>query len=70
MIRRIRHWLRMPLFTKRELRNLNGFWFAAVTHDFVRVFTGDQESLKLSLEVSDALDEFLAAIEWIEGMQA
>jgi hypothetical protein len=60
----------MPLLTKREKRNLSGFWFYAVTNDFVRVIKDDPESLKLSLYISDVLDEFLDAIEWIEEMQA
>jgi len=70
LIQRIRHWLRCPLLTKREQRNLTGFWFHAVTNDFIRVFDGTRESLALSLEISELLDEFLDAIEWIEGMQA
>jgi hypothetical protein len=70
MILRIRRWLRMPLFTKRELRNLNGFWFCATTKNFVRVYKGDTESIELSLGIMDALDEFLDAIEWIEEMKA
>jgi len=62
--------LRLPLLTKRERRNLNGFWFHAVTNDFVRVFEGDSGSISLSLSIADALDDFLEAIEWIEEMQA
>jgi hypothetical protein len=60
----------MPLLTKRERRNLNGFWFYATCNDFIRVFTGDRKSLKLSLEIAELLDEFADAIEWIEEMQA
>jgi len=62
--------LRLPLLTKREQRNLNGFWFHAVTNDFVRVYRGDLKSLALSIQISESLDEFADAIEWIEGMKA
>lgn len=70
MRRRVRHWLRLPLLTKREQRNLNGFWFSATTRDFMRVYKGDEASLKLSIELAYALDEFAAAINWIEEMKA
>jgi hypothetical protein len=62
--------LRLPLLTKRERRNLNGFWFYAVTHDFMRRDFGSREQIKISLAVVDILDEFADAIEWIEEMKA
>jgi hypothetical protein len=62
--------LRLPLLTKRERRNLNGFWFSAVHRDFIRVFRGDEASLKLSIDIAYSLDEFAAAINWIEEMKA
>jgi hypothetical protein len=36
----------------------------------MRVYRGDEASLKLSIELAYALDEFAAAINWIEEMKA
>jgi hypothetical protein len=64
MRRRIRHWLRLPLLTRRERRNLNGFLFLSISD------IGKVESIDEKLLRCDLVDEFDTAITWMEGLQA
>lgn len=66
MILLVRHWLRLPLLTRRERRNLNGSWWLAV----VDVTSGDKKTLDQRVAAAEAIEEFLAAIEWLEDMRA
>ena len=74
MIRLVRHWLRLPLLTQRERRNLNGFWWAAGTIEFPKLMREDFYKHDIPLDDKSALveiiNEFMDAIEWIEGMKA
>jgi len=70
MIRKIRHWLRLPLLTKRQLRTLNGFWWCAALNEFTEMAKNPDSNHADKQAVSEIIDEFIDAIEWIEKMKA
>ena len=74
MIRRIRHWLRLPLLTRHERKMLNDFWWAMVTKNFPNIMRDDMWGQEIPLAdkfaVTYIIDEFADAIDWLEELKA
>ena len=72
--RTIRHWLRLPLLTIHEQRELSGLWWKVCTTDFPDMLRKDLKRQEIPLEdkhaVNEIIDEFADAIDWLEGLKA
>lgn len=65
MIAWFRRKLGLPLLTGHELQCLNGCWWASIGA-FGRLHNRE---LKDRMAHSELINEFMEAIEWIEGMK-